>query len=146
MATGGGNKDNGVIGSCELFDTAVCKWIPIASLNITRYKHAAAMHNYTVYVFGGWDGHGKIPRAEIEQYDADANKWTLLKARLSQARSELAAACVHSRIYILGGWTGDKRTDAMDSFDVVKQECRPVSKLPQAQYGHAVACYSVSDS
>ena len=143
MATGGGDKDVGVIGSCELFDTAVCKWIPIASLNIARSRHAAAMHNYTVYVFGGWSQN--IPRAEIEQYDADANKWTLLKARLSQARQWLAAACVHSRIYILGG-SNKGESDAMDSFDAVKQECRPVSKLPQAREGHAVACYSVSDS
>ena len=143
MASGGWNRTDRVLSSCELYNAAVCQWSPIAPLNIGRCVHAAATHDYTVYVFGGYDGNS---RAEIEQYDADANKWTLLKARLSQARSELAAACVHSRIYILGGWTGDKGTDAMDSFDAVKQECRPVSKLPQARYAHAVACYSVSDS
>ena len=151
MASGGGHKDNYIVSSCELYDTAVCQWSPIAPLNIARQKHAAATHNYTVYVFGGWDL--MRPRAEIEQYDADANKWTLLKARLNEARGELAAACVHSRIYILGGRI-DKESDngetittepdAMDSFDPEKKECRCVSKLPQARRAHAVACYSVT--
>ena len=151
MASSGADKDNNVLSSCELYDTAVCQWSPIAPLNIARQKHAAATHNYTVYVFGGWGQNG--PRAEIEQYDADANKWTLLNARLGVARYELAAACVHSRIYILGGRI-DKRNDngeaiktglyAMDSFDPEKKECRRVSKLPQARRAHAVACYSVT--
>ena len=138
MASGGNN--GGVLSSCELYNAAVCQWSPIAPLNIRRCKHAAVTHDFTVYVFGGEGGNTR--RAEIEQYDADANKWTLLKARLSKAQSLLAAACVHSRIYILGG----AGSDAMDSFDAVKQECRPVSKLPQARRDHAVACYSVSDS
>ena len=151
MASGGADGKS-VVSSCELYDTAVCQWSPIAPLNIARSRHAAATHNYTVYVFGGW-GQNR-PRAEIEQYDADANKWTLLKARLSEARHELAATCVHSRIYILGGRI-DKRNDkgevyiteldAMDSFDPEKKECRRVSKLPQARRAHAVACY-ITDS
>ena len=145
MASGGWNKTDKYLSSCELYNAAVCQWSPIAPLNIGRCWHAAATHDCTVYVFGGSDY--KTRRDEIEQYDADANKWTLLKARLSQARTELAATCVHSRIYILGGETNECiEADSMDIFDAVNQECRPVSKLPQARMGHAVACYSVSDS
>ena len=148
MASGGAD-DKYVVASCELYDTGTCKWSPIATLNIPRAYHAAAMHNYSVYVFGGDSGKYKV-RAEIEQYDADANKWTLLKALLSQARRDLAAACVDSRIYIVGGLIWKKNqsdenepfaVDVIDSFDAEKKQCSPSSKVPKARGGHALASY-----
>ena len=151
MASGGAD-DKYILASCELYDTATCKWSPIATLNIPRAFHAAAMHNYSVYVFGGESGDYKVI-AEIEQYDADANKWTLLKALLSQARRDLAAACVDSRIYIVGGAIWEKNqsdenkrlaVDVIDSFDAEKKQCSPSSKLPNARYAHALASYTKS--
>ncbi len=132
-----------------MFNTATCTWSNIATLNIPRYDHAAAVHNFFVYVFGG-ETYLKNPRAEIEQYDADANKWTLLKARLSQPRYLLAAASVDSRILILGGAVkqkGNKKVtplDVIDCFDAEKQECQPRSKLPKASYLLVAASYSES--
>ena len=146
----GGTDGKYLFASCELYDTGTCKWSPIATLNIPRAYHAAAMHNYSVYVFGGESGKYKV-RAEIEQYDADANKWTLLKALLSQARCGLAAACVDSRIYIVGGNIWEKNqsdeneplpVDVIDSFDPEKKQCSPSSKLPKARDSHALASYS----
>ena len=130
-----------------MFNTTTCTWSNIATLNIPRYDHAAAVHNFFVYVFGGEYGN---PIAEIEQYDADANKWTLLKARLSQPRYWLAAASVDSHILILGGAVEQKEDkkstplEVIDCFDAEKQECQPRSKLPKASYRLVAASYSES--
>jgi N-acetylneuraminic acid mutarotase len=149
VASGGEYNGYDELGSCEMFNTDTCTWSNIATLNIPRYDHAAAVHNFFVYVFGG-QSNKYIPRAEIEQYDADANKWTLLKARLSQPRFWLAAASVDSRILILGGAVyqkedkKQKQLDVIDCFDAEKQECQPRSKLPKASYDLLAASYSES--
>lgn len=146
MASGGADDKN-ILGSCEMYNTDTCTWSNIATLNIRRSYHAAAVHNCFVYVFGGFYNE---PRAEIEQYDADANKWTLLKARLSQPRYWLAAASVDSHILILGGAVEQKEDkkstplDVIDCFDAEKQECQPRSKLPKASLLFVAASYSES--
>lgn len=97
-----------------------------------------------VFVFGGWNG---AVLDTVEQYDATANKWTVLPARLSVDRSNLAAAVAGSHIYVVGGngTKGNKSVTAVDRFDVFAHRFDVAPPLLSNVSAHAAAAVGVAN-
>lgn len=78
-----------------------------------RYRHAAAVVDKKIYLFGGTGASGSIVD-EVDVFDTLMGKWTTLTARMPNATTDLSAFAHAGKIYTLGGydasWTALKLT------------------------------------
>ena len=49
----GGVNRRSVLSSCEVYDIKSDTWQPIAAMQSSRMRHSAAVHDGSIYVFGG---------------------------------------------------------------------------------------------
>ena len=124
-----------------MFKLSTNTWTSIAPLNERRAYAAAVTVDDVVYVFGGG-----VARDDAEQYDTEANTWTLLTTKMTVGRQSLAVACVNSSVYLLGGL--NKNQAPMDLSDCLKPDKRRYlrkAQLPVACYYLSAVGHSVSD-
>lgn len=125
--------------SCEAFDLLTKKWSCIASLNKDYLRASAVSDGHAVYVFGDITGF-------FEQYDATADKWTLLTTEKPVKQTRFAVACVNSNIYLLGGLLDYSITT--ESFVCLKPDRRRYltkASLPVACHDQCAVSADVSD-
>mmetsp|Transcript_76056 Transcript_76056/g.211383 ORF Transcript_76056/g.211383 Transcript_76056/m.211383 type:complete len:483 (+) Transcript_76056:44-1492(+) len=100
--------------SCEAYDPVANRWLPRASLRVSRggSRVAAVGDSHLVAVGGCNDVFGEpvmLPTVEI--YDARADQWSLLETRLSVPRTTAAVAAIDdTRLFICGGACADETT------------------------------------
>jgi hypothetical protein len=97
----GGENDNGVLSSCQVYSSNDNTWRDAAPLNLARRNHAAAaMPNNQVLVFGG-DNNGFL--TDVELYDPPNNIWiTINPMQLSRAGHQVTWIATN-KFLITGG-------------------------------------------
>ena len=143
----GGHDGKNYLQTCEFLDCAANKWTFAAPLLTARSLAAVASYNDKFYIFGGnYDkDYNKLDTAE--EYNYEANKWTLLPIRLSKPKSQLAAACANGRIYICGGEVAfGSCINDVDCYDPDKACLTSVASLPEARGGAAAVGLAVSSA
>lgn len=102
-----------------------------------RYRHAAAVVDKKVYLFGGTGASGSIVD-EVDVLDTVTGKWTTLTTRMPNATTDLSAFAHQGKIYTVGGydanWKALKLTQIFDS-----AESSPWQKGPQLAQGRGDA-------
>lgn len=89
----------------EVYDPSADEWTTVAPLPEARGGHAAAVHDGSIYVFGG-EQHNPEPLVydDVWRYDPNADEWTSA-GDLPTPRHGLGAATVGDEIYTFGGGT-----------------------------------------
>ena len=142
LAVGGWASFTTSLSTCTFYDCVANRCTSLAPLNTARQQAAAATHLDVVFVFGGWNG---AVLDTVEQYDATANKWTVLPTRLTVARRGLAAAVAGSHIYVVGGYDGTNRVTAVDRFDVFAHRFDVAPPLRSSVVAPAAAAVRVAN-
>jgi len=68
-----------------------------------RYRHAAAVVDKKIYLFGGTGASGSIVD-EVDVFDTLMGKWTTLTTRMPNATTDLSAFTHAGKIYTVGGY------------------------------------------
>ena len=76
--------------------------------------YAIAVHEGTLYLFGGWDGSSYA--AETFKYDPQVDEWTLL-APMTTPRAFAGAGTIGDHIYVVGGYDGQQELDTCEVYD-----------------------------
>ena len=130
----GGRSINGVLDGCERFSISLNKWEPIARLNQKRCTMPAIVYEESfIYVFGGYEGSGRID--SIEQYDMASDTWSLMQIKFPlSVEAESGTLISNHEVVILGGHDNSAGTkDAMilnlENFSFVKLAPMPYSRF-----------------
>lgn len=93
------------VATVEVYDPATDAWETVAPLPEARGGLAAAVHEGSIYVFGG-EQHDPDPLVydDVWRYDPEADEWTAA-GTLPTPRHGLGAATVGDVIYTFGGGT-----------------------------------------
>ncbi|MGY0385592.1 Kelch repeat-containing protein [Nocardioides sp. WG-D5] len=93
------------VATVEAYDPATDEWETVAPLPEARGGLAAAVHDGSIYVFGG-EQHNPAPLVydDVWRYDPEADEWTAA-GNLPTPRHGLGAATVGDVIYTFGGGT-----------------------------------------
>jgi N-acetylneuraminic acid mutarotase len=93
------------VATVEVYDPATDAWETVAPLPEARGGLAAAVHDGSIYVFGG-EQHNPDPLVydDVWRYDPEADEWTSA-GNLPTPRHGLGAATVGDVIYTFGGGT-----------------------------------------
>jgi hypothetical protein len=145
VVAGGIDERKCTLATCEAYDESEQKWLPICALNKKRYYAGAAAHDGTVYVLGG--RFRDIARDSVEQYDAIADKWTIMEMRMSLGRYNHAVAFVNGRTYVLGGCNSMNFTpiDSVGFLNPIGQRFADSAALPAASYALSAVSFHISD-
>ena len=147
VVAGGKVSDNEHLASCEQFNVELDQWTSIAALNKPRASAAAAANSNLVFVFGGFNNRKRY-LDEIEEYNRAANKWTILKARLTVARELIAAACLDDKIYLFGGYNYgnvEEANQATECFQVTMKTLKKCIPLVTPTYGSVATSLVITD-
>lgn len=93
------------VATVEVYEPATDEWETVAPLPEARGGLAAAVHDGSIYVFGG-EQHNPDPLVydDVWRYDPEADEWTAA-GNLPTPRHGLGAATVDDVIYTFGGGT-----------------------------------------
>ena len=131
------------------------KWQEGPPMKERRINHASVVCNGALYAIGGFNGSSCLDSFERIHVDdlfqhssssstSSANKWTMLKCRLSAERAGCAAAVVHDRfIVVAGGTNGNNDWSSVDILDTaLGNSCLvtsgPSLENPRSCFGMAV--------
>jgi N-acetylneuraminic acid mutarotase len=141
----GGNSDpdGRNLKSTEMFDPANDTWSFRAD-NEHNNGHGVeeltgAVVNGKFYVFGAWGGNGDINF--VEEYDSEADTWTSMAPRITDAHGAPAVA-YNEEIYLFGGQkAGNPRTyyDVVEAYNPATNTWRTVTIMPRLTINHAVS-------
>ena len=92
---------------------------------------SAAVCRDRMLVVGGYDGHETL-RA-VEEYNFTSLQWRQA-APMIVARSNAGSAVWNDKLYVVGGWDG-RVLDAVECFDVIKDEWQLLKALPRPTTG-----------
>lgn len=110
----GGRSINGVLDVCERYSINLNRWEKIAKLNQKRCTMPAVVFEDSyIYIFGGYEGSGRIDT--IEQYDVTNDIWTVMAIKFPLSiEAETATLISANEVVILGGHDNSAGTkDAM---------------------------------
>jgi N-acetylneuraminic acid mutarotase len=93
------------VATVEVYEPATDEWETVAPLPEARGGLAAAVHDGSIYVFGG-EQHNPDPMVydDVWRYDPEADEWAAV-GNLPTPRHGLGAATVGDVIYTFGGGT-----------------------------------------
>jgi N-acetylneuraminic acid mutarotase len=86
--------------------TATAEWETVPSMNQARDGCATALHNETIYVFGGKDDK-EILTAELYNTTKPNEGWKKIPKTMKQQRMDHCAVTVGDEIFIMGGKAKD---------------------------------------
>lgn len=104
----GGTKNGIATASNEAYNTNTNTWTDKADMNITRYKHSAAVLDNNIYICGGYD-ETDTAIAVISVYDTETNTW-LSNIDTPNNNTKYASGIFNDELYIFGGNEQDKKT------------------------------------
>jgi N-acetylneuraminic acid mutarotase len=114
-------------------------YTPVASLNIARQEHGAALLRGLVYVAGG-EGEADAYRT-VERYDPALNQWSFV-ADLPVPLYHAALVAANDRLYLIGGYPAVGPADSLDSvyvYDPDANQWGTAARLPQPRSTGAAA-------
>ncbi|XP_029437638.1 kelch-like protein 33 [Rhinatrema bivittatum] len=122
------------------------EWRALSSLpDVPRFRHAVAVLDNVLYVFGGNHFYGKEDVLKsVVRYDPLRGTWEKL-ADMQERHNYFQAVCLRGLIYVLGGNADNSNTQCLDiveCYDPAKNTWRFVHPLPVPLCGHAVAIWS----
>ncbi|KAK7889497.1 hypothetical protein WMY93_025057 [Mugilogobius chulae] len=107
--TGGRGSENGASKDVWVYDTLHDEWSKAAPMFVARFGHGSAELDHMLYVVGGHTSlAGSFPASpsvslkQVEQYDPQANKWTLV-APLREGVSNAAVVGAKNKLFAFGG-------------------------------------------
>jgi len=114
----------GVLSHCERFDLNTKQWMRIADLNEKRCTASSVAYKGHVYVFGGFQGVGRLKC--IEKYSPLENKWEILNLQMPAAIE--AGFCEYvgdGKIVYIGGKNDANLNVDVNIYDIetLQSEC-----------------------
>jgi len=103
-----------------------------------RYRHAAAVVDKKIYLFGGVDSKDVIVQ-EVDVLDTATGKWSTLAERMPGATTDLTAFSHSGKIYTLGGY--DKSWSALKTVQIYDPAAKKWTKAPDLNQGRG-DCFS----
>jgi len=133
----GGRSINGVLESCERYSINLNRWERICKLNQKRCTMPAIVFEESyIYVFGGYEGSGRID--SIEQYDITNDHWTVLPIKFPlSVEAESATLISSNEVVILGGHDNSAGTKDSMILNLETQQFIKLSPMPLARFLHS---------
>lgn len=107
--TGGRGSENGASKDVWVYDTLHDEWSKAAPMLVARFGHGSAELDHMLFVVGGHTSvSGSFPASpsvslkQVEQYDPQTNKWTLM-APLRDGVSNAAVVGAKNKLFAFGG-------------------------------------------
>lgn len=112
-----------------------------------RYRHAAAVVDKRVYLFGGTDGSGNIV-PEVDVFSTLTGKWTSLTQNMPNPTTDLSAFVLDGKIYTVGGYDPSwKALNITQIFDPSASDAKLAWQLgPELLQGRGDAVAAVVDN
>lgn len=140
----GGFEDNSQTGSSrvEVYEPATNTWSRIADMNNGRWNHTLIAANDKLYAIGGLQSLRSEARvSSIEEYDFDANTWTIITIIPDHLASALGVYC-NGEIYLVAGSenVGDSYTvsDKVIAYDLNLGEWNEKAPVLEARISYAI--------
>ncbi len=97
------NQDlTGILSLCEVFNLRTQTWKMIGGLNVQRCTANATVFNGRAYVFGGFNGSGRVK--EIERYNEADDRWEFVQVCLKyHIEAAVLVMLSDSEVLFLGG-------------------------------------------
>ena len=130
------NKDlTGILSLCEYFDLETEKWKSTGSLNVQRCTSNATIFRGKVYVFGGFNGSGRV--REIERYNELNDRWELVQLGLRyHIEACVLAMLSDSEVLLMGGKDHYSQTATATVYDLEKSQ---IEEFPKMAVSHVLA-------
>lgn len=80
----GGNDENGILDTVEIYDPATNAWAQGPSMIVPRKNAAVAVHKSKIYAIGGFHPSLMSVTVTVERFDFDKNSWTMVKHFLNR--------------------------------------------------------------
>ena len=140
----GGQRQNGITSTGEVYDPASDSWHSVAPMSTERRQAEAATWNGKVVVAGGYDSQ-RVTLKSTEQYDAETNQWTAFRSLLT-ARAGHALVNADNTLFAIGGWDYRGNSNSVERYNTksgVWQEAPPL-QIPRSDFASATlrVCYS----
>ena len=117
---GGRESHSSDLNKCEKFSLVENVWRPISQMNASRNGASAVVFDKhrLIFVFGGNNHkHGSI--SNIEKYEIDFDKWTIINTQMKAALHDLTVFPLgRDRVLILGGHTNTEPNKDLDLIDL----------------------------
>lgn len=123
-------------------------WKRVADAPTPRGDHAGVALEGAGYTFGGFTHYNEwaSPLADLEMYDAAADKWTVMNG-MPTIRGDKALAVLHGRMHVIGGETKTEAGESLPLRDVEVYD--PESKtwenegdIPSARFRFTAASHA----
>ncbi|XP_054161294.1 kelch-like protein diablo [Oppia nitens] len=124
----GGSNNGKHFNSVETYDQQTNQWKSIASMNIIRHYHDAAVLDNTIYVCGG--DNGSTDLKSCEYYYKAIDEWHFATA-MSTIRRGLALVAHDGYLYAIWGKNGlfGEYVNTMERYDTVSQQWQPMGNM-----------------
>ncbi|XP_041087023.1 ectoderm-neural cortex protein 1-like [Polyodon spathula] len=136
--TGGRGSANGASKDVWVYDTLHDEWSKAAQMLVARFGHGSAELDHMLYVVGGHTAvAGSFPASpsvslkQVEQYDPQTNKWTLV-APLREGVSNAAVVGAKMKLFVFGGTSVNRdRLPKVQCFDPCENRWTVPTCCPQ---------------
>ncbi|KAK1152886.1 kelch-like protein 33 isoform X1 [Acipenser oxyrinchus oxyrinchus] len=118
-------------------------WRPLSTIpDIPRFRHAVAVLNNQLYIFGGsWYYGERDILKSVVRYHPSHDSWEHLPD-MNESRNYFAVVCVDGAMYAMGGNVDNKRIlDSVECYTPGDNTWRFVHPLHMALYSHATAVW-----
>lgn len=106
LVTGGFDKPDYILASCEIYNPNTGVWTPCAPMNERRHSHTATvMADGKIFVAGGYNETGTLASCEI--YDPLLDTWTIVANAISPRQNHTATLTADGSILVAGGFRYD---------------------------------------
>jgi hypothetical protein len=116
-------------------------WTSIAPVGTARAKHAGAVVDGRIYVFGGEvapDGpNGGVPTSSMERYDPQTSNW-VSRTSYTLAAHEASAAAMNGKVYVFGAEL-DQNFSFVAEYDPASDSWQARAPKLTATYGSVAA-------
>lgn len=104
---------------------------------------AVVFEDSTIYVFGGYEGNGRID--SIEQYDVTNDVWNVLHVKFPlSVEAETAVLISSNEVIILGGHDNSAGTKDAMTFNLETLHFNKLPPMPYARFLHCAQYYNSS--
>ena len=124
----GGNLNDGVSGSTEVFSQTENVWTSLEDKPTPVSGATAILIGERIFVPGGKTADGKVTD-NLEVFDPRHSVWEE-KANLPIGLSNYGLAAFEGKLYLFGGWAGSQPSDSVYYYDPDQDAWSEISKLP----------------
>lgn len=144
LVAGGYNDEMGSLKNCEIYNTETNVWSEIAPMKNKRTNFALIRYQQKMLAIGGYEEIktkcGSIVKKyhkNIEFYDINENKWTIIKnLKLAIPREDFACLIIPntSKILIYGGYNENKIVDKAEILDLTNNTSIIINQTPRRYF------------